>query len=52
MNPAKIPEIKPDIIVISNFIYSDEIYNSIKHFEESGIKIIKLHKPQDAPWVF
>jgi predicted aldo/keto reductase-like oxidoreductase len=51
-NPEKIAEIKPDIIVISNFIYEDEIYNSIKHFEELGIKIIKLHKPQDVPWVF
>jgi predicted aldo/keto reductase-like oxidoreductase len=52
LNPVKIPEIKPDIIVISNFIYEDDIYNAVKHFEELGIKIIKLHKPLDAPWVF
>jgi predicted aldo/keto reductase-like oxidoreductase len=52
LDPVKIPEIKPDIIVISNFIYSNEIYGGIKHFEELGIKVIKLHKPQDVPWVF
>ncbi|MDR2658809.1 MAG: hypothetical protein LBC27_02305, partial [Spirochaetaceae bacterium] len=50
--PARIPEIKPDVIIISNFIYLDEIYDSIKHFEEFGIKVIKLHNPQDAAWVF
>jgi hypothetical protein len=52
MPPDKIPEIAPDIIVISNFIYMEEIYASIKHFAENGIEIVKLHKPDDAPWVF
>jgi predicted aldo/keto reductase-like oxidoreductase len=51
-SPAKIPVIKPDIIVISNFIYQEEIYASIERFEKDGIKIVKLHKPEDAPWVF
>ncbi|MDR0663542.1 MAG: aldo/keto reductase [Spirochaetaceae bacterium] len=52
LNPVEIAEIKPDIIVISNFIYQDDIYNAIKHFEKDGIKIVKLHKAQDVPWVF
>jgi ferredoxin len=51
-NPARISDLKPDIIVISNYIYLDEIYESIKYFEDIGIKVIKLHKPQDVPWVF
>jgi predicted aldo/keto reductase-like oxidoreductase len=51
-NPLLIPKIKPDVIIVSNYMYEDEIYNSIKHFENDGIKVIKFHKEMDAPWVF
>jgi predicted aldo/keto reductase-like oxidoreductase len=50
--PSEIPQINPDLIVISNYIYADEIYESIKHFEELGIAIVKLHEAADVPWVF
>jgi predicted aldo/keto reductase-like oxidoreductase len=50
-NPAKLLEIKPDIVVISNYIYSEEIYNSIKHYENHGVKIVKIHGTNDVPWL-
>jgi predicted aldo/keto reductase-like oxidoreductase len=51
-NPELIPQIKPDMIVILNYMYENEIYASIKHYEAQGIKIVKLHKELDVPWVF
>lgn len=52
LNPDKILEEKPDCIVIANYIYSDEIYESLKQYKDVGIDIIPLHKKQDVPWVF
>jgi hypothetical protein len=49
-NPALIPDIKPDAIVITNYNYEADIYESIKHYEDDGIKVIKLHDKNDLPW--
>lgn len=51
-SPDTIPEHKPDIIVIMNYNYQKEIYESIKKYEYDGIRIEKLHKKDDIPWVF
>ncbi|MDR2659678.1 MAG: aldo/keto reductase [Spirochaetaceae bacterium] len=51
-NPDRLLEIKPDIIVISNYVYSEEIYNDIKKYEKDGIQIVKIHAPEDVPWLF
>jgi predicted aldo/keto reductase-like oxidoreductase len=51
-NPEKIMEIKPDIMVVSNYKYADEIYDSICFLENNGIKVVKLHKPEDVPWQY
>ena len=50
--PSEIPAIKPNIIIVCNYGYEEEIYNSIKHYEKDGIKIVKLHRKTDVPWVF
>jgi hypothetical protein len=49
-NPARLSEIKPDIVVVSQYTYQDEIYEAIKHLEAENIKVIKLHKEFDVPW--
>jgi heterodisulfide reductase subunit C len=36
-NPALIPQIKPDAIVITNYNYEADIYESIKHYETDGV---------------
>jgi len=50
-NPAEIPVIKPDCIVVTSYKYKEEIYNSIRHFEDDGIRIVKLHTDLDVPWL-
>jgi predicted aldo/keto reductase-like oxidoreductase len=50
--PDDIRKLRPDIVLVSNYNYSDEIYNSIKHYEDDGIRIVKLHDDSDVPWLF
>jgi len=49
-DPAKLPEIKPNIVVISQYTWQDEIYDALRHLE-SEISIVKLHKNYDALWL-
>jgi ferredoxin len=49
-NPARLLEIKPDIVIVSQYTYQEEIYEAIKHLEVENIKVIKLHKEFDVPW--
>lgn len=51
-SPEKIRELKPDIIIIGTYKYDQEIYESLKHYEEDGIKVAKLHRDTEVPWVF
>jgi hypothetical protein len=51
-NPTKIPEIYPDIVIVSNYIYADEIYEQIRYIEDIGIHLAKLHEPNDVPWQY
>jgi predicted aldo/keto reductase-like oxidoreductase len=52
-SPDEIPAIKPDIIIVCNYTYAEEIYNDLRHFqEEAGTEIVKLHRENDVPWVF
>lgn len=51
-SPNSILKYKPDIIIIMNYNYQNEIYNKIKKYEDMGIKIVKLHNHTDVPWVF
>jgi len=50
--PNEIGELKPEIIIIPTYRHDQAIYESLKRYEEDGIKIIKLHRENDVPWVF
>jgi hypothetical protein len=50
--PNDILEIKPDIIIVCNYTYQEEIYKDLKQYETDGIRITKLHRDTDMPWVF
>jgi len=50
--PKEIPGIKPDIIIVCNYTYQEEIYKDLLHFANDGFKIVKLHRDVDVPWVF
>lgn len=51
-NPELISIIQPECIVISNYNFDSEIYESLQSYQSMGIDIIKLHFDNDAPWVF
>jgi len=50
--PSEISQIKPDIIVVCNYTYQEEIFRDLQHYDDTGIKIVKLHRETDVPWVF
>ena len=50
--PSEIPELRPDIILISTYRYDEEIMDSLRPFAELGIQIEKLHRESDMPWIF
>jgi predicted aldo/keto reductase-like oxidoreductase len=51
-SPDEIIELKPDIIIVCTYKYDKEIFEGLKHYETKGIKIVKLHRDTDVPWVF
>ena len=50
--PEEIKQLDLDAVIITNFNYLDEIYQSVSAYGRQGIDIIKLHEPHDVPWVF
>lgn len=51
-SPADISTLKPDMIIICTYKYDADIYESLRHYEENGVQIVKLHRELDVPWVF
>ena len=51
-SPREISELKPDLVIVCTYKYDKEIYESLGHHESEGIKITKLHRENDVPWVF
>jgi predicted aldo/keto reductase-like oxidoreductase len=51
-NPAELLKILPDIVIVVNYIYEDEIFNSLSYLRTEGLNVVKLHKPDDVPWFF
>ena len=50
--PSEIPSLKPDIIIVCNYTYDNEIYNDLQKYKDDGIEVVKLHRETDVPWVF
>ncbi len=50
--PADIDRLEPDVILVSNYNFQDEIYDQLSLFAEGGMEILKLHEQNEAPWVF
>lgn len=51
-SPQEISKMKPECIMITNYIYLEEIYRELELYEQIGIDIIPLHNEYDVPWVF
>lgn len=50
--PQSIAETNPELVVVSNYNYSNEIYADLIRQLGEDIPVVKLHEPQDVPWVF
>ena len=51
-NPAELTELHPDLVLISNYNFSQEIYDQLKPLQDKGIRVECLHRDTDVPWVF
>lgn len=51
-SPGEIPELQPDLILICTYIYEQDIFTSLRQYEKYGIKLEKLHRKDEMPWVF
>ena len=49
--PDEIPTVDPEVIVVSNYNYSEEIYRELVGRFGKAVPVRKLHEPQDVPWV-
>jgi predicted aldo/keto reductase-like oxidoreductase len=52
LDPSRLVDIRPDIVIVSNYLYEDEIFRSLNYLEKQGIMVKKLHKSNDVPWNF
>lgn len=50
--PAEIPELHPDLIIIDTFRFDSEIEKELAQYRDMGIRIEKLHREGEVPWVF
>jgi len=51
-SPDDIITLRPDVIIVCTYKYDNEIYSGLKHYENDGIRVVKLHRETDVPWVF
>ncbi len=49
--PSEIPALRPDMILVCSYRFQEEIAQSLERYGELGIRIEKLHREQDVPWV-
>jgi len=47
--PHDIPN-EADVLLITHYLYQDEIYRELSHLEGKGVRVIKLHKDGDIPY--
>ena len=50
--PAEIPGLDLDLLVVVSYSYMDDIMESLKFYEQQGVKVVALHRSQEMPWVF
>ena len=50
--PDEITAFAPELVVVSNYNYSEEIYGDLNQRLAGRFPVVKLHEPGDVPWVF
>ena len=51
-DPSKIPKLQPDLILICTYKYDEDILDSLRQYEQCGVRLEKLHRVEEMPWVF
>lgn len=51
-NPEEIFQVNPEIIIVSNYNFADEIYDSLVERLKGTVPVVKLHHTSDVPWSF
>jgi len=50
--PNDIERLQPDIIIVLAYKFDEEIFQSLSHYREKGVEIVKLHRENEVPWVY
>lgn len=50
--PAEIPDLELDMILVCTYKFDKDIYESLRQYEENGVRIERLHREAEMPWVF
>ncbi|WP_144678210.1 aldo/keto reductase [Desulfitobacterium sp. LBE] len=50
-NPEEIPGLNLDVVLISNYVYSDQIYEDLT-VRFPTVNVQRLHTDNDVPWIF
>lgn len=51
-DPKELKSHAPQMVIVSNYNYSDEIYTDLYECVGDSIPICRLHEEHDVPWVF
>ena len=47
-----IPALRPDVILICSYRFEQDIAESLQPYQRQGIRVEKLHREREIPWVF
>lgn len=50
--PEEISALQPELILICTYKYDQDILDGLQQYETNGVKIEKLHRENEMPWVF
>ena len=50
-NPSELEKLRPDMVLISNYNFGQEIYDQLKPLRDAGIPVVRLHREEDVPWL-
>lgn len=51
-HPDEIPELRPDMMLICSYRYEDDIAEMLRPYERQGLRVERLHRDGEVPWIF
>lgn len=50
--PSEIPDLGLDLILVCTYKFDQDILESLRPYEQYGVRLEKLHREMEMPWVF